>query len=270
MSASLNRLRATFDDPLFTRTAHGVAPTPRALALAEQVERVLADLQRLLEPDDRFDPARSQRIFRITGTDGASHLMLPTLVRELSAAGSRVRICWEGSPLATMPERLSRGEYDIAVVARLEPPRDVDATMLYQDHYVFVARAGHPALTQGATLDLFCALPQAFFGYGASALDDRIDALLAREGRHRLATVALTSFAQIVDLLLQTDHTAVMPWRVAQLYGDRLAVHPMPIALPDYQLFVCSDRRAAEDVGIQWLKQALLRIGAAPSPEPAP
>ena len=32
VSASLQRLREVFDDPLFKRTGHGVEPTPRALA----------------------------------------------------------------------------------------------------------------------------------------------------------------------------------------------------------------------------------------------
>jgi DNA-binding transcriptional LysR family regulator len=36
VSASLNRLREVFDDPLFTRTGHGVTPTPRAQALARR------------------------------------------------------------------------------------------------------------------------------------------------------------------------------------------------------------------------------------------
>src|ERR1700739_3687329 len=60
VSASLNRLRDTLGDPLFTRTAHGVEPTARAHALAGQVERVLADLSAMLEPGEGFDPAASQ------------------------------------------------------------------------------------------------------------------------------------------------------------------------------------------------------------------
>src|SRR6478735_7820878 len=44
VSASLNRLREVFEDPLFTRTSHGVVPTARAHALAPQVEKLLADL----------------------------------------------------------------------------------------------------------------------------------------------------------------------------------------------------------------------------------
>jgi DNA-binding transcriptional LysR family regulator len=59
VSASLNRLREVFDDPLFTRTGHGVTPTPRAHALAPQIGKVLADLARLLEgdPATRHTPA---------------------------------------------------------------------------------------------------------------------------------------------------------------------------------------------------------------------
>ena len=49
VSASLNKLRQVFGDPLFTRTAHGVVPTARALALAPQVQKVLAELAALLE-----------------------------------------------------------------------------------------------------------------------------------------------------------------------------------------------------------------------------
>ena len=34
MSKTLNRLRETFDDPLFARSKRGIQPTPRAEALA--------------------------------------------------------------------------------------------------------------------------------------------------------------------------------------------------------------------------------------------
>ena len=61
VSASLNRLREAFDDPLFTRNAHGVTPTPRAQALATQVEKVLADIGALLDAGRAFDPAGSDR-----------------------------------------------------------------------------------------------------------------------------------------------------------------------------------------------------------------
>ncbi len=261
VSASLSRLRDTFGDPLFTRTAHGVEPTARAHALAPQVERVLADLSSLLEPGGAFDPATSQRIFRISGGDNASHLMLPSLVNELAGKGSAIRIFWETTSFATVAERLHKGEFDIAVVPRLKRPTDCESEPLYEDHYVFVARKGHPAFANGATLDGFCGAQHVFLGHGSSTLDDLIDELLRRQGRERMTRVAMTSFAQIVDLLVQTDHVAVMPNRVALRYADMLSAYPLPFELPGYHLLLCWNRRANNDPGVQWLKGELLRIG---------
>src|SRR4051812_21043490 len=94
VSSSLKRLREVFDDPLFTRSAHGVVPTARALALAPHVEAVLAEVSRLLAAGREFDPASSDRIFRIVGSDHMSQLLLPPLCRELVEHGSRIRVFW--------------------------------------------------------------------------------------------------------------------------------------------------------------------------------
>jgi len=272
VSASLNRLRETFDDPLFTRTAHGVQPTARATALAGQVERVLADLSAMLEPDDRFQPEHSQRIFRISGGDYASHLLLPRLANELVACGSRVRLYWETSSFLTLTERLRKGDFDVAVLPRLQPPSDCESALLYEDRYVVAVRRGHPTLGEAASLDDFCAAPHVFLGYGSSALDDLIDQVLARQGRQRSMSVAMTSFGQIVDLLAQTDHVAVMPLRVAARFDALLAVHPLPFELQGYRSVVCWNRRSNSGAGVLWLKDALLRIGreadAVPMPVP--
>ena len=42
MSKTLNRLRETFDDPLFARSKRGIQPTPRAEALANELIHVLS------------------------------------------------------------------------------------------------------------------------------------------------------------------------------------------------------------------------------------
>jgi DNA-binding transcriptional LysR family regulator len=183
VSASLNRLREVFGDPLFTRTSHGVVPTPRAQALAPQVEDVLRGLSALLDTNDAFDPARSSRVFRIAGSDHASRMLLPGLAGRLVALGSGIRIVWVPPGTWPLAEHLAKGELDLAVIARINPPRDLEMRTLYQDHYVFVTRKGHPLATQPLTLDSFCDTPQVFLGYGTATLDDLVDDLLARATR---------------------------------------------------------------------------------------
>lgn len=260
VSASLNRLREVFGDPLFTRTARGVVPTERALALAPQVRKVLDDLATLLESDQPFDPATSHRIFRIAGSDHASRMILPALSRTLVGHGSHIRIVWVPPGTWSLAEHLAKGELDLGVIARIQPPRDIRTQVLYEDRYVYVLRKGHPASREPATLDSFCAIPQIFLGYGTSMLDDLIDETLAKAGRQRLAQVAVTSFGQIVHQLLHSDHAAVLGGRVARQFADVLHIEPLPFELPGYQSLLCWDARSDGDGGIQWMKQQIATI----------
>ncbi|RYF36005.1 MAG: LysR family transcriptional regulator, partial [Comamonadaceae bacterium] len=264
VSASLNRLREAFDDPLFTRTSHGVVPTARAQALAPQVEAVLGGIAGLLDGGEPFNPGASGRIFRITGSDHASSLVLPALTRRLVELGSAIRIVWEPPRTWPLAERLYKGELDLAVVARIRRPQDLEARVLYQDHYVYAMRKDHPRAAEPVTLDSFCAVPQVFLGYGTSMLDDMIDEALALGGRQRLAQVAVTSFGQIVHQLRHSDHAAVLGNRVAQAHARDLAILALPLELPRYESLVCWHARAGADPGIQWLRDAVLETFGLP------
>jgi len=262
VSASLNRLRESFGDPLFTRTAHGVEPTARAHALAPQVRSVLDGIAHLLEADQDFDPARSSRVFRVAGSDHPSRRILPALGAALAACGSQVRVVWEPPGTWSLADRLQRGDLDLAVVGRIRMPTDLESATLYEDHYVHVVRKGHPSAGEPLTLDTFCAIPQIFLGYGTSVFDDMIDEALAREGRQRLCQFAVTSFGQIFHQLAQTDCAAVLGSRVAATQAGQLCVRPLPFAFPTYRSLLCWDARAAADPGIRWLKQQILELAA--------
>ena len=260
VSASLNRLRELFGDPLFTRTSHGVVPTERALALAPQVEQLLAGLAALLEDAGGFDPARSNRIFRVAGSDHASRMLLPELSRTLISLGSSIRIVWVPPGGWSLAEHLHKGELDLAVIARIQVPQDMQTRELYRDSYVYAMRKDHPRAAEPVTLDSFCEVPQIFLGYGASMLDDLIDETLARTGRQRLAQIAVTSFGQIVHQLRHSDHAAVLGGRVARQFAGELHIQPLPFELPGYHSLLCWDARTDSDAGVAWLKEQVVRI----------
>lgn len=262
VSASLGRLREVLDDPLFRRSGHGVTPTPRALAIADQVERVLGELSAIVAGGAAFDPASSSRVFHVAGSDFQSHRLLPPLLRRLAEAGSSVRIVWQPPGPGSLSERLERGEFDLAVVARVLMTERLESRTLYEDTYVHVVRAGHPRASEPQTLERFCGIPQVFLGYGTSTLDDLIDAALARQGARRRVQVAVSSFGQILYLLEHGDHAAVLGRRVAAAFGDRLRVHPLPFELPPYRALVGWPARAAHDPGLRWLRDQVLEIAS--------
>jgi len=209
VSACLKRLRVAFDDELFVRTQYGVEPTPRALALAPNVETVLSELQRLMSRHQPFDPAASDRILRVAGSDHLCRTLMPELCRTLGALGSRMRVTWSLADYSKTAEELARGDVDLALIPRITQVTGVQTTTLCEDSYVGVARQGHPVFDSGLDLDAFCAWPHVVLGQSRSVLDDTIDSQLARLDRRRVVQAGVNSFSQMVDLLAETDLIAV-------------------------------------------------------------
>jgi hypothetical protein len=260
VSASLARLRKIFNDPLFIRTGHGVSPTAKAQRLAPKIETVLFEFSSLFDEEQDFSPGQSSRIFRVAGSDYPSSWVLPELGRVLAACGSAIRIVWEPVGSLNLQDSLSRGELDLALIARIKPPVDLQHVVLYEDHYVYALRRDHPGAAEQVSLDSFCEIPQIFLGYGTSTLDDRIDDILAATGRKRKAQMVVSSFAQIIHQLEHSDYAAVLGQRVARMQADKLVTQPLPLALPSYTSFLCWDKRSELDPGVEWLKNQILQI----------
>ena len=92
-SQGLSRLRSMFNDSLFVRATGGVKPTPRAERLATSVRNALDILNHALTDTDIFDPAESQRVFRIhMMSDMGEDRFLPGLLAEIEHAAPRIKL----------------------------------------------------------------------------------------------------------------------------------------------------------------------------------
>jgi DNA-binding transcriptional LysR family regulator len=92
MSKHLRRLRAVLQDPLFVRAAGGIAPTPRAEALAAPLAQILELTRTRLLPEPEFDGATSRREFILCVSDFGATVLLPALLTELFARAPGVRL----------------------------------------------------------------------------------------------------------------------------------------------------------------------------------
>lgn len=91
VSHALGRLRQLLDDPLFTLTETGMAPTPRALELAPTINEGLRRFTEAIETRE-FDPARSARTFRIAMSDYAAMILLPLIVDRVGRTGPNINL----------------------------------------------------------------------------------------------------------------------------------------------------------------------------------
>lgn len=113
MSKTLGRLRELFDDPLFTRSSHGMVATPRALELQKKLTALLHGVQDLVA-DQQFDPWTYRGEFRVAIPEYLGMAILPALLEELQQEAPHIRIV-AISRIEQQVEQLASGDLDFAI-----------------------------------------------------------------------------------------------------------------------------------------------------------
>ena len=144
-SIALNKLRRHFDDRLFSRTSHGMEPTPRAQQhLSGAARGAVAHREGARHARARSRrPTRSAQ-FRICMTDISEIVLLPTLLNHLqrvgAGAGRRGREDLARQPAPARVRRgRSRGRLHAATSRRASTSRRCS-----QQNFVCLAAAEHP------------------------------------------------------------------------------------------------------------------------------
>lgn len=256
VSGLLARLRERFDDPLFVRGRRGVTPTPRALALAGPVKRILADVESLVRPET-FDPATAAFTLSIAATDYALQAVVAPFLPRLMALAPGVRVLARPIEAADAPTLFERGELDIALSTPSDALPELHARKLFEERYVVVARADHPRIgADGVGLDDFCALDHALVSYGGESFRGVTDEALARLGRRRRVVLSLSSFLVLADVLRTTDLIAVVPSRLAASAAG-LKICPPPIEIPGFVKLAVWHERTHADPAQLWARSLL-------------
>jgi DNA-binding transcriptional LysR family regulator len=256
VSHALDRLRDALGDPLFVRSGQRMFPTPRAEALRAPVAEVTSRLLDLWVRAPPFDAARAERRFSISASDYLLGVLVPQLVQRLRAAAPGVGLVIHG-PKSRLPERLARGELDFGLVVYLEDRPSLFTQRLFQDRFVCVVAADHPAIKKKLDRAAFLRHPHALVSPlgGATGYVDRE---LARTGESRNVAVVLPDFLVAPRVLHGTDLILTLPERVARLFeGGEIRILEPPIDLPPIVAQLLWHERLSRDAAAVWFRKVV-------------
>lgn len=263
MSNALKRLREMLDDPLLVRTAEGMQPTPRALALEAPIRQILRQLDQRLRTVPAFEPGDSERRFVIAMTDYGESLVLPALSAALGRQAPNCSI--EAFMLAAeLPEqRLEHGDLDlvIGVDGYFTVPSRLRSRPWLEDRLICLVRAGHPAARAGR---LSLARYLAFRHVYPSPLGQRsniVDDWLQQQGRQRSIAVAARSYWAAACITAGTDYVLSIPERIATRLVQALPLVMLepPKGFPRFRLTLVWHPLYEEDGALKWLLALLDR-----------
>jgi DNA-binding transcriptional LysR family regulator len=256
ISSSLAKLREILQDELFVRSGNGMQPTPRALALKEPIQRVLAGVKGEILDTGRFDPATETRPYTIATPDIGETLLLPRLVARLAQHAPKVNIRTSVVRPRHLEDALEAGDVDLAVgyFPGLARPTTMQQT-LFTHGFACLARTGHPLIKNGLTLEAFLEAHHIIVASEGSSQELFEDAL-AKRGLERRCALHLPHFMSVPFVVASTDLIVTVPRAVAAVFSGlvNLQVLDPPIDVPEFAVKQYWHRRFHHDARLTWLR----------------
>jgi DNA-binding transcriptional LysR family regulator len=253
VSAALARLRQAADDPLFLRSRTGMQPTPRAVAMAEQIAGGIELLRQALVVDRGFDPATSARHFSLGMSDDFEVAIGPAISATLLHSAPRVSVVFRQANRHTAVEMLESREIDLAIAVGVPPRSGLISEDIGRSGYATILNNDLCRLALPLSLGDFLSLPHILISFSGreGIVDERLKAI----GKTRVIHTALTHFSSLPAYLASMRVVASLPSHAARVLAKNsgLSLSPVPLDLGTYTVSVICRRDVAEDPAVRWL-----------------
>ena len=262
MSASLKRLRESFQDELLVLHGKKMIPTQHALNLAPEVSSALMRLKSLIATSTRFDPATSRRRFRISASDYLTTVLIGRLIEllQVEAPGIRLNL---SLPSSQSTPRLEAGEIDLLLTPEEFMIGDHPRELLFEERHVIVGWRKNPVMRAAMTQETF--LDCGHVAVRISNQDTFIESILLKLLPERRIEVSAQSFIQVPWLLRGTARLSVMHERLAKVTAPMfdLAIAEPPFPLPLMREMMQSHVARSNDEGLVWLRERIKQFAKA-------
>ena len=235
VSNALARLRVVLGDPLVVRSGRGLVATPRAEALAPIIAIAIAQLEKAIDGDQAFVPAKSTRTFTLAAADNHQAREIPLIAaaftRDLPLAMLRI----VSADFLAATDGLASGEVDVAFIPSHIVAPGQPGQRIFEEQATFVVRRDHPTVRGKLDVKQFNRL---------SHID--VEVVLGKKGSgHRLAEqhwkaagleravgVTVPYFMTAALVAAQTDCIAGLPSRLAQMLCKLLPLKAVKTTFP--------------------------------------
>ncbi|KAF3998187.1 LysR family transcriptional regulator [Glaciimonas immobilis] len=256
LSYTLERMRVRFADPLFVRVGNKMSPTPFADRLGAASARVLRTVETEMEGLTPFDPATTQREFRLLVNEVGAMTMVPKLIRLLASVAPGARLAPERGDSSTLAKALATGQIDLAAGHFANVDDRLYQQLLFKRDYVCIARRDHPYISDAISLKEFSQAPQILVD-AAPVTQDWINALLSK---HSLRpTIAMTSqhIAAIPFFVANSDMISIIPKEVYDLFLPIAAIKKItfPVPIPPIDIRQYWHARLASDPALRFFRE---------------
>ncbi|MNX72009.1 Nodulation protein D 2 [compost metagenome] len=262
MSRSLARIRDAVGDPVLVRSGRGLAPTPRALELREQVRNVVEQAQAVFTAFSQdINLATLTRVFTLRANDvfvgGYGGRLREHLRRH--APRTVLRFVSEGEEDT---DALS-GDADLYIGSSQKFGADIKVQSLFTTSFCGLARNEHAIFKGDITPQRFAACDHVSVSRRGRS-QGPIDLALAGMGLARHVSLITPTFHAAIfaladsDLLLPSMPEHLIPG--VKRLGLPLRAFPVPVPLAPVTVVQAWPPRLDSDPAHRWLRQTIKQV----------
>jgi len=256
LSGRLTRLRRILNDPLFvpSLSGRGMTPTSHAQVLKPELQRLLQHLTHFVQSAHVFEPAASDRTFRIAALDNPAAILAPALLPLIQARAPGVRIAFTLPNKARINEDLERGDVDVFIGTQQDATPNLIGRPLFNEEFLTAQRIGHPRGHDPLSLDAFCEMDHLLISTSGGQFSGMIDEALAELGRRRRVMMSVQNYALAPLMLGASNFICTLPKRFLERFTDTLDLFPTPLTLPTFSMRLFWHPTMAADPAHRWLR----------------
>ncbi|NBF09723.1 LysR family transcriptional regulator [Pseudomonas sp. Fl4BN1] len=250
VSYGLARLRELLDDALFSRTRDGIQPTRLADELYLTFRESLTRIENAVHGSRHFDPASTERRFRIALSDLGEMGFLPLILARLNREAPEAEV--EVLPLQVdqVNEWLASGKVD-AVICR----KNISGTrsqVLIRERYVCLLSDRHPRIGQQLSLEQF--LAERHITVTRTSGHGSVEDVLQQMNVQRRISLHVPHFSVLPKVLPGTDLLAVLPAQIARLFTQDggLQTLELPFAVGEFDVSLHWHPNSDSSAALRW------------------
>ena len=257
VSNALSRLRDKFNDDLFVRTGSGMVPTQKTENMISDIQNALTLIQQSVNEPDTFDPATSNRNFKLSLGDISESRVLPFIMKEIYESAPNISLGSYAYKRADQVHALSTNNLDFVVDPVIPNSNEVNSSKVFEDDFVAIHRDGHNiSKIKNITIEDIVKEKHLHVSrrkMGVHLIDMELDKI----GLQRNVALRCQHFLIAPPIIKSTDLILMATRSFAK--RNNLSFVEIPIEIPSMEYFLIWHKSDEGDGGHIWMKDLITR-----------
>ncbi len=263
MSASLKLLREMFSDPLLVKIGNQFELTQKALKLLPEVDRLMENVDALLEREIEFSPDTLDKMFTLSMPNYLQTIVMPKLQAQLQDYPN-IRFNVVDMSIIDEPSIYEFNKVDLAIgtCTRMNIPEALSAQKLFEQELVCYCSASNPVLHQALTLENYLNAPHVTVSFNTE-LYNPLQQVLKQKKLNRNDVMYVDGFLATANIVANSDRLiSSAPKFFIKMVQNSLNLNyqKVPLNVATTSVYIGYHKKFASNPALLWLRSKIINI----------